>query len=113
MKPEDFYSLNIGQQIYYKGGLKTIEHLMDFTGRLIGFYRREDLAWDDICADCSLEAPKAKRKVTLYRYTYHYDSSYFSTGWQSQSWDIYKKDFCYPLGSELVLTESKTIEVDV
>lgn len=82
MKPQDFYGLKIGLIVYWNGQEQVIRHLSKedseyFNGWIMTkcqintvkfFNVDKNLNWDAICDECSLEAPKQKTKVTLYRH---------------------------------------------
>lgn len=70
MKEQDFYYLRIGQEIYVHNKKVKIYYLsINQNERCICFGPNEVVVnWKNVCSDCSLEAPKPKRK--LYRHIY-------------------------------------------
>lgn len=70
MKPEDFYKLHIGQKILWNGVQKIIEalHMSAFGPRLVFCEDARGISWDMICADCSLEPPKEKKRYWLWSF---------------------------------------------
>lgn len=74
MKVEDFWNLKVDQLIWYQGkkfiidsltrsrwsGKKTISIYGNLTGEESD--KNYDYYFEDICAECSLEAPKEKRR---------------------------------------------------
>lgn len=112
MKPEDFFDLKINQKIWFMGDGEPKEKIIDELGfspeskSIVRFVDTLRFFWKDICADCSLTLPKKKKKVTLYRFTYNWRGRRI---WQSHWHD---EGALTDDDVELILTESKEIEVD-
>lgn len=75
MTEQEFYNLRIGQEIYYKNKKVIINFLwlLDDNQKridIVDFENKQVIrgigSWEDICADCSLEAQKPKRKFYLW-----------------------------------------------
>lgn len=124
MKPEDFYDLKIGQEIYYYGAVTYIVEwktlLRNLGGnaekyiKLSNVNNNDELLWDSICSDCSLTPPKQKKKywrwkigenTGWYCHDHYLDESGLSTGgWRYINfWDDKQK----------IKVEDDFVEVDV
>jgi hypothetical protein len=101
MKLEDFYKLHINQEIYMLGSLAKITGLTLDNNKNFNIMFDRSTAfnrWLDICADCSLDAPKQKTKYWQwkvkgldgfwYRHHIYYNDEGFNTkderlnGWE-------------------------------
>src|SRR5574343_1554314 len=87
MKSEDFYTLKIGQKIYYKGLLKEIASLSLYDKQ---FNSEECLSFKDqyhlqlwwvlIYSDCSLTPPAIKKRYWQWK---------VKNNWGWERWDEY------------------------
>jgi hypothetical protein len=103
MKEQDFYSLHIGQKLYYKGEKVKVEyrctsHTQEEKYQAISFTpktRIKDLLkWKDICKDCSLEPPFEVKKDCKY-FCKHVDGEPHSCIFEKEYYWIDKDNNCF------------------